>query len=71
MTVTRKFVDENDGTSLCFMVRIMGDIFQSVISLSFMPSFDFRRLPMGLFMMREKYSDLYEALRVRDDECMK
>jgi hypothetical protein len=33
--------------------------------------YDFRRLSMGLSTMREKYSDLYEALRVRDDECMK
>jgi len=36
-----------------------------------MSSLDFRGLPMGLSAMREKYSDLYEALRVRDDECMK
>jgi hypothetical protein len=26
---------------------------------------------MGLPMLREKYSDLYEALRIKDDECMK
>jgi hypothetical protein len=37
----------------------------------FMSSLDFRRLPMGSSAKREKYSDLYEALRVRDNECMK
>jgi hypothetical protein len=44
------------------MAKIMGRIF----SIG-----HFRRLPMGLSAMREKYSDLYQALRVRDDEYMK
>jgi hypothetical protein len=29
------------------------------------------RHPMGLSTMREKYSNLYQSLRVRDYECMK
>ncbi len=29
------------------------------------------RHSIEVFTMREKYSDLHEALRVRDDECMK